>query len=87
MTTRSDDIRVPGIRLQESPRVFVTVIPGNWLLKHTTPSWRVDDPEKGFQRIGKKPRAEEIARTVLDNGAHRGHGTLHGPQSEHAQRY
>lgn len=68
MTTRSDDIRVPGIRLQESPPVFVTVIPGNWLLKHTTPSWRADDPEKGFQRIVKKPRAEEIARTVLDKG-------------------
>jgi DGQHR domain-containing protein len=68
MTTHSTELRVAAIRLQDAPPVYVTVIPGKWLLKHTTPSWRLEDPEKGFQRIVKKPRAEEIARTVLDKG-------------------
>jgi DGQHR domain-containing protein len=36
------------------------------LLAHSTPSWRIDDPQKGFQRIVKEQRAREIARTVLD---------------------
>jgi DGQHR domain-containing protein len=42
------------------------VIPGRWLLEHTTPSWRLKDPQKGFQRIVNQPRAKQIARTVLD---------------------
>jgi DGQHR domain-containing protein len=68
MTTRTEDLQVRGIQLQESPPVYVTVISGMWLLKHTTPSWRAKDPEKGFQRIVKDPRAREIAFTVLDRG-------------------
>jgi DNA sulfur modification protein DndB len=35
-------------------------------LKHTTPSWRIKDPIKGFQRIVNEDRAKQIARTVLD---------------------
>ena len=42
------------------------VISGRWLLKHTTPSWRIRDPIKGFQRIVNEDRAKQIARTVLD---------------------
>ena len=57
---------VQALRLQDSPPVYVTVIPGRWLLEHTTPSWRLKDPMKGFQRIVNQPRAKQIARTVLD---------------------
>jgi len=46
----------------------VIVISGRWLLKHTTPSWRIKDPIKGFQRIVNEARAKQIARTVLDLG-------------------
>jgi DGQHR domain-containing protein len=56
----------PALRLQTSPPVYVIVISGGWLLKHTTPSWRIKDPMKGFQRIVKEDRAKQIARTVLD---------------------
>ena len=68
MTTRTEELHVRGIQLQESPPVYVTVISGMWLVKHTTPSWRATDPEKGFQRIVKEARAKEIAYTVLDRG-------------------
>lgn len=68
MTTRSEELHVRGIQLQESPPVYVTVMSGMWLVKHTTPSWRATDPVKGFQRIVKEARAKEIAYTVLDRG-------------------
>lgn len=58
----------PALRLQSSPPVYVIVISGEWLLKHTTPSWRIKDPIKGFQRIVNEARARQIARTVLDRG-------------------
>jgi DGQHR domain-containing protein len=57
---------VDGFLLQEQPRIYVCGIPGLWLLKHTTPSWRIEDPVKGFQRIVKEQRATEIAMAVLD---------------------
>lgn len=60
------DMVVQALPLQASPPVYVTVIPGRWLLEHTTPSWRLKDPQKGFQRIVNQPRAKQIARTVLD---------------------
>jgi len=60
------DKTVQALRLQASPPVYVTVISGRWLLQHTTPSWRMKDPQKGFQRIVNQPRAKQIARTVLD---------------------
>lgn len=73
MVTRSKSSRrtqspleVPGIILHERPDVYLTALPGPWLLDHSTPSWRLDDPQKGFQRIVKEQRAKEIARTVLD---------------------
>jgi DGQHR domain-containing protein len=61
-------VRVTAILTQESPPVYVTALQGPWLLSHSTPSWRIEDPQKGFQRIVKKDRAMEIARTVLDHG-------------------
>lgn len=57
---------IRALQLQVAPPVYVTVISGRWLLKHTTPSWRMKDPQKGFQRIVNQPRAKQIARTVLD---------------------
>lgn len=60
------DTTVQALQLQSSPPIYVTVISGRWLLQHTTPSWRVRDPQKGFQRIVNQPRAKQIARTVLD---------------------
>jgi len=59
-------IEVPALLLQTSPPVYVIVISGRWLLEHTTPSWRMKDPMKGFQRIVKEDRARQIARTILD---------------------
>lgn len=58
-----------GIRLHEEPAVYMAALPGPWLLEHSTPSWRIADPRKGFQRIVKEERAKAIARIVLD--AHR----------------
>src|SRR5262245_50037658 len=59
-------LEAPGILLNEKPQVYLAAIPGRWLLAHSTPSWRVKDPQKGFQRIVKEARAKEIARTVID---------------------
>ena len=57
-----------GILLGREPNVYATALPGRWLLEHSTPSWRIRDPHRGFQRIVKERRAKEIARTVLDVG-------------------
>lgn len=62
----ANTIEVPGFQLQDSPRIYVSAISGTWLLERTTPSWRIDDPEKGFQRIVREKRAREIALAVLD---------------------
>lgn len=61
-------LSVPGVVVQEDPAVYLAVLPGKWLLDHSTPSWRIEDPHKGFQRIVKKERARAIARTVLEGG-------------------
>jgi DGQHR domain-containing protein len=63
-----DAIHAPGILLQDDPRIYVAVLPGTWLLKRTTPSWRIDNPVKGFQRVVKEERAKEIAIAVLEQG-------------------
>jgi DGQHR domain-containing protein len=63
---KTPGIEVPALQLQDSPPVYVIVISGGWLLGHTTPSWRLKDPMKGFQRIVKEDRAHQIARTILD---------------------
>ena len=66
MNTKTDDKIVPGFILQEAPRIYSTAISGKWLLDHSTPSWRIDDPQKGFQRIVREERARQIAVGVLD---------------------
>jgi DGQHR domain-containing protein len=58
--------RFEGTILQDAPRIYLASIPGKWLLKNTTPSWRIKDPEKGFQRTVTERRAREIASAVLD---------------------
>jgi DNA sulfur modification protein DndB len=63
---KSSGLDIPGIVLRDSPAVYLAAFPGRWLLDHSTPSRRIDDPKKGFQRIVKEQRAKEIARTVLD---------------------
>lgn len=68
MTKSNSQQRPLAILLQDFPPVYVTVLPGTWLLKHTTPSWRIKDPMKGFQRIVRQDRAKQIAYTVLDEG-------------------
>ena len=62
----TSDKTVQALQLQTLPPVYVAVISGRWLLQHTTPSWRIKDPQRGFQRIVNQPRAKQIARTVLD---------------------
>ena len=66
MKKSSGHQEVTAILIQEDPPVYVTVLPGKWLLEHTTPSWRIKDPRRGFQRIVRTDRAKQIARTVLD---------------------
>jgi len=60
------NISVPGFKFQETPTIYVSSISGRWLLERTTPSWRIDDPQRGFQRIVREKRAREIALAVLD---------------------
>ncbi len=59
-------ISTQGFTLQEKPQIICAMLPGNWLLQHTTPSWRYDDPIEGFQRMVRTERAREIALAVLD---------------------
>ncbi len=58
-------IRTLGFELQASPKIYVTALPGRWLLNHSTPSWRIKDPKRGFQRIVREERARKIAAAVL----------------------
>jgi DGQHR domain-containing protein len=55
-----------AIVLRTDPAVYLLALPGQWLLRHSTPSWRIKDSVAGFQRVVKEDRAREIARTVLD---------------------
>jgi len=61
-------LKVSAILLQENPRIYSAVIPGKWLITHSTPSWRIKNPKKGFQRVVKEKRAREIAITVINQG-------------------
>jgi DGQHR domain-containing protein len=63
---QSGGLVVPALQLQTSPPVYAAALSGKWLLNHTTPSWRIEDPIQGFQRIVNEERAKQIARTVLD---------------------
>lgn len=60
------DLRVIGFELQATPLIYLAALAGHWLLEHTTPSWRIKNPKKGFQRIVKEERARKIAIDVLD---------------------
>jgi DGQHR domain-containing protein len=62
----SNPMTARGFELQADPRVYVASLPGDWLLKHTTPSWRIEDPVEGFQRIVREERARAIATAVLE---------------------
>lgn len=64
--TQGATLNAPAILLQDKPLVYLAVLPGKWLLTHCTPSLRKEDPEKGFQRVVKESRAQEIAAAVLD---------------------
>ena len=66
-TKQTHDLAAPALLLQQNPPVYVVALPGKWLLAHTTPSWRLQDPIAGFQRIVNETRSRAIARTVLDN--------------------
>lgn len=66
--TKPVDVRAFGMTLQAEPRVYLTALPGRWLVNHSTPSWRAKDPIKGFQRIVKEDRAKAIARHVISEG-------------------
>lgn len=57
-------MRAPVILIQKD--LLVVRLKGDWLLSHTTPSWRAVDPVAGFQRIVKEKRARDIAMAVLD---------------------
>lgn len=63
----SKPVDVNAILLQDDPSHIVSAaIRGKWLLEHCTPSWRMHDPKKGFQRIVREERARQIAIAVLD---------------------
>src|SRR5258708_17789056 len=59
-------IEFPCVAVQESPQILTAIIPGPWLLKKTTPTWRIEDPKLGFQRMVNEDRARAIAVAVLD---------------------
>jgi DNA sulfur modification protein DndB len=52
--------------VQSTPLILSAVIPGSWLLEHCTPTWRLDKPLDGFQRVVNVERAQSIAVAVLD---------------------
>lgn len=60
------ELSVRALKLQDNPLVYVATIAGRWLLKHSTPKWRIADLEEGFQRVVKEDRARKIAIGVLD---------------------
>lgn len=59
-------IEFPCVSVQDSPQILTAIIPGQWLLKKTTPTWRIQDPKLGFQRMVNESRARAIAVAVLD---------------------
>ena len=66
MQTNNDAISAAGFVLQEHPKIICASLSGSWLLERTTPSWRIMDPIRGFQRIVRDVRARQIAMAVLD---------------------
>ncbi|MFC1914805.1 DGQHR domain-containing protein, partial [Chloroflexota bacterium] len=66
MPNNDNAIIVQGFQLQDTPRIYVAAILGGWLLDHATPSWRIENPIEGFQRVVREGRARDIALAVLD---------------------
>jgi DGQHR domain-containing protein len=62
----TDALTVPALVLQAKPLIYVTVLPGRWVFQHSTPVWRIEDPVKGFQRMVRGARAQQIATAVLE---------------------
>lgn len=62
----SKKVKFPGFLLQETPAIYAASLPGRWLLERTSPSWRIQDPIKGFQRTVREDRARQIALNVLE---------------------
>lgn len=56
----------PCVSVQDPPQILTAIIPGQWLLQNTTPTWRLEDPKLGFQRMVNEARAKAIAVAVLD---------------------
>ena len=63
-----DTVSRKAFRLQADPPIICAMLPGDWLLEHTTPSWRITDPLVGFQRMVNERRSRQIAAAVLDQG-------------------
>jgi DNA sulfur modification protein DndB len=63
-----DDVRASCVRLKDDGDVFLTVLRGKWLVNRATPSWRIKDPIRGFQRFLREERARSMASQVLDKG-------------------
>ncbi|MBK7708849.1 MAG: DGQHR domain-containing protein [Acidobacteria bacterium] len=63
---KAGNAKVTGFELQSKPKIYHALISGKWLLERTTPSWRIKDPIKGFQRLMRADRARQIAFNVLD---------------------
>jgi DGQHR domain-containing protein len=62
-------VEIKGFEIQDKPRkIYHGVMPGRWLLERATPSWRIRDPIRGFQRLVREDRARQIAVAVLDQG-------------------
>ncbi|QBX64046.1 DGQHR domain-containing protein [Dehalococcoides mccartyi] len=59
-------ITIKGFQIQDEPKMYLATIPGDWLIEHADPRWRVNDPIAGFQRIINQERAKCIAVAVLD---------------------
>lgn len=59
-------IRTQGLEISDTPRRYFAILPGKWLLKNSTPSPRIHDPVKGFQRLVNQERAAGIAKAVID---------------------
>jgi DGQHR domain-containing protein len=59
-------MNIQAIVVQQQPLIYAMAIPGKWLLQRATPSWRIEDPISGFQRVVQERRARAIAVAVLE---------------------
>jgi DGQHR domain-containing protein len=59
-------MKVQTFVVQQQPLIYAMAAPGKWLLQRATPSWRIEDPISGFQRVVQERRARAIAVAVLE---------------------